>query len=84
MAQSIHSLVTVLQYAGKDEAIRRLHRLPQADVDRIVRHLDFNLVMGDGYAARQAEDAIVEAFDLATRDINTQIVGWTAANAPRG
>ncbi len=25
--------------------------------------------------------AIVEAFDLATRDLNTQIVGWTDANA---
>ncbi len=32
-------------------------------------------------AAVNRVSAIVEAFDIATRDLNTQIVGWTDANA---
>lgn len=32
-------------------------------------------------AAANRVSAIVEAFDIATRDLNTQIVGWTDANA---
>ncbi|MBU1383285.1 MAG: membrane integrity-associated transporter subunit PqiC [Alphaproteobacteria bacterium] len=32
-------------------------------------------------AAENRVSAIVEAFDVATRDLNTQIVGWTDANA---
>ena len=32
-------------------------------------------------AAANRVSAIVEAFDIATRDLNTQIVDWTDANA---
>lgn len=32
-------------------------------------------------ASENRVSAIVEAFDIATRDLNTQIVGWTDANA---
>lgn len=32
-------------------------------------------------AAANRVSAIIEAFDLATRDINTQVVAWTEANA---
>ena len=32
-------------------------------------------------ASANRVSAIVEAFDIATRDLNTQIVGWTDANA---
>ena len=32
-------------------------------------------------AAANRVSAIVEAFDIATRDLNTQIVAWTDANA---
>ena len=35
-------------------------------------------------ASENRVGAIVEAFDLATRDINTQIVAWTDANAGQG
>ena len=32
-------------------------------------------------AAANRDSAIGEAIDIATRDLNTQIVGWTDANA---
>ncbi len=32
-------------------------------------------------ASENRVSAIVEAFDIATRDLNTQIVAWTDANA---
>jgi len=33
-------------------------------------------------AADNRVSAIVEAFDMATRDINTQLVDWTIRSAP--
>lgn len=62
MAQSIHSLISTLRMEGMDDVVDVLGRLPQADVDRIVRNLDHNLVISGGYAARRASEEIAEAF----------------------
>lgn len=76
----VHAFETRYEYAGAAPTVVITARA------RLLRFPERTLVSEQTFTVSQAAgenrvSAIVEAYDVATRDLNTQIVAWTDANA---